>query len=183
MMNSQMKRFVLVLTVCVFAQATFAQTAKKRDPLKYDDGGVVDFNWGRHCEFEFLAERLRDFVWRHFHEHHLGVIEQRAYSIEGDPGYSKIFIEPDEKGVWQIVVEARYECCWFYGMQKPRKKRETTYDYFILKSVERVEAKYWQCGREPTSTGKAIAADAVILPGAYQLVLKADPSGKVARVF
>src|SRR5947209_5376351 len=146
-------RIILVLFIGLIATSAFAQPAPKRDLARYDNGGTVDFNWGRYCEFEFLGERLRDFIWRHLQEHHLGYIEQRAYSIEGDPGYWKIFIEPDDKGVWKVNIKARYECCWFYGMQKPRKKRETTHKSWTLDKVERVEAKFWQCGREPTLTG------------------------------
>ncbi len=129
----------LLLSLCV-SQAVFAQTDRKRDLSRYDDGGTFDFNWGAGPQaHERMRPKLREFLWEHWSGRKPGRVVVTFYSIEGDPTTLNLYVEPGEDGRWRVVSEYENECCWFYSMEKPKRKRERRKGVDIYNTVERVE--------------------------------------------
>jgi hypothetical protein len=129
----------LLLFLCG-GHTALAQTVQKRDLSRYDDGGTFDFNWGVGPQaHERMRPKLREFLWEHWSQKRLGRVVATFYSIEGDPATYHLYIEPGEDGRWHVVSEFETECCWFYSMEKPKRKREHRKGVEIYDRVERVE--------------------------------------------
>lgn len=175
---------VFVLVCVGLVTSGLGQKATKRDIAKYDDGGSTDFGWNVMADHKIRGSRLRDFIWTHFNEKRLGHIRAAFYSIEGDPVFEHIFIEPDSKGNWQISIESERHCCWFYGMEKPRKRRTVTRWSEVYLAAERTEATYKDIGRSPDSVGGEVLAVDDLRPATkYRLVLKRTVSSDIVRNF
>ena len=86
-----------------------------------------------------MRPKLREFLWEHWSQKRLGRVVATFYSIEGDPTTHHLYIEPGGDGRWRVVSEYESECCWFYSMEKPKKKREHRKGVEIYDTVERVE--------------------------------------------
>jgi len=48
---------------------------------------------------------LRDFLWRHWHNHIKGVVEAKVGTVDAGTVTALYIIQPDAKGVWGIDVE------------------------------------------------------------------------------
>lgn len=131
----------MVLLLPLFVSHTFlAQTTQKRELSRYDDGGTFDFNWGAGPQaHERMRPKLREFLWGHWSQKRMGRVVVTFYSIEGDPTTLNLYVEPGEDGRWRVVSEYENECCWFYSMEKPKRKRERRKGIDIYNTVERVE--------------------------------------------
>jgi hypothetical protein len=113
-------------------------TQNPRDLTRYDDGGAFDFNWGAGPETHAqMMPKLRRFLWEHWTQKHLAHLVVTLYSIEGDPTTYNLFIEPDKDQRWRVVAEYERECCWFYAMEKPKRKRKREKGVAIYDVVER----------------------------------------------
>jgi hypothetical protein len=81
-------------------------TAPVRDDSRYEAAGVynleVEFD-----EEETLKNRatIRQFLWEHWRQRRLGYLELVLFTAIRGVSHRSVFIEPDEKGVWQILVE------------------------------------------------------------------------------
>ena len=131
---------VLLLLTMPFGQAALAQNVQRRDLARYANGGTFDFSWG--LGPKALAEmkpKLREFLWEHWSQKRLGRVVATFYTIEGDPTTHHLYIEPDENGRWRVVSEYESECCWFYAVEKKKRKRERRRGVDVYDIVERVE--------------------------------------------
>ena len=134
-----LKPNLIFLVLALLASSVFAQTAK-RDLSGYDEGGTFDFNWSTGSDaHQRMSPQLRQFVWQHWHNKQRAHVLETFYSIEGDPTTYNLFIEPDTNGRWRVVAEWERECCWFYAMHKPKRKRERTNGVSVYDIVERIE--------------------------------------------
>ena len=48
---------------------------------------------------------LRDFLWRHWHDHVKGVAEARVGTVDAGTVTVLYIIQPDAKGVWRVDIE------------------------------------------------------------------------------
>jgi hypothetical protein len=126
------------LLFIVGGQPGFAQNRRKRDLTKYDNGGAFDFRWSVATQHERMASAIRDFVWEHWANKRLGYIARTVYTIEGDPTTYRLFIEPDANQTWHVVLTYRSNCCWYYGLQKPKRKRRIETGVARYDVVERI---------------------------------------------
>ena len=111
-----------------------------RDLTRYDDGGAFDLSWGVALEDHAqMMPKLRSFLWEHWTQKRLAHVVVTLYSIEGDPTIYNLFIEPDRDHRWRVVAEYESECCWFYAMEKPKRKREREKGVELYDIVERVQ--------------------------------------------
>src|SRR5262245_60718239 len=116
--------FICLLVLLAFSGHTgLAQTP--RDMTRYDNGGVFDFSWGAGPEAHArMNPKLRGFLWEHWTQKRLAHVVVTLYTIEGDPTTYNLYIEPDRDQRWRVAAEYESECCWFYAMEKPKRKRE-----------------------------------------------------------
>jgi hypothetical protein len=165
--------FICLLILLGFSGHTgLAQTA--RDLTRYDDGGSFDFRWSAgpaaHAQ---MWPKLRDFLWEHWAQKRLARVVVTTASIEGDPTTYKLFVEPDRNQRWRVVAEYKSGCCWFYAMEKPRKRKYsfrkgvTVYDV-----VERV-----QTSRNDLGTWSLIPEGDRREPDSYTLRLRQTAGG------
>lgn len=123
---------ILICVLALTAQFAFSQNGAKRDLSQYDDGGTFDFKWSALTKHETMRTQFRDFIWKHWTDKQRAIVRAYFYSIEGDPTYYRLFLEPDKPGEWQIVSEREHFCCWTYRLKKTRRKlkRITAVDVF-----------------------------------------------------
>ena len=109
-----------------------------RDLSLYEQGKTYDFSWGKVKTLRAEREEFREYLWQQWSKQRRTKVTATFYSIEGDPTISTYYIEPDESRSWRIVVESESECCWFYAIQKPKKKRERRKFSATYTDLERV---------------------------------------------
>ena len=63
----------------------------------------------------------------------------KALNLQGDPTTYNLFVEPDRDQRWRVVAEYESECCWFYSMEEPKRKRKREKGVVIYRVVERVQ--------------------------------------------
>jgi hypothetical protein len=120
-------------------QSSVGQNRRKRDLTKYDNGGAFDFRWSVTPDaHKRMASTVRDFIWQHWTNKHLGHVARTVYTIEGDPTTYHLFIEPDANQTWHVVMTYRSNCCWYYGLGKPKRKRRLETGATRFDIVERV---------------------------------------------
>lgn len=131
--------FIYLPILLAFSCLTsLAQTP--RDMARYDDGGAFDFSWGvGRKAHDQMKPKLRDFLWEHWTQKRLAHVVVTLYTIEGDPTTYNLFVEPDGNQRWRVVAEYESECCWFYAMEKPRRKRKRKKGVALYDVVERVQ--------------------------------------------
>ena len=99
----------------IYAMSCFALSAQPkprnqtpvRNISKYDT--IDPFVLGNEPAFESdykAMEEIRSFVWEHWHGRRRGWLSATFYTIEGDKTVSKFFVEPDENGVWHLIIES-----------------------------------------------------------------------------
>lgn len=130
----------LLLLIVGFQNST-AQSIKKRQLNLYDKGGKFEFSWNvEHAERQTRKTKLRDFLRAKLSQKQLAQVTATFYTLEGDPLISNFYIEPNEKGVWIILEEWQKTCCWFYQLEKKKRKFVTTKGKRIYETSETVEA-------------------------------------------
>ncbi len=83
--------------------ATACRYMKSREGLHgYEAGGpyVLD-----HFRLTKGRTDLRDFLWKHWHDHKLGVAEEKAGTIDRGVVTVLYIVQPDAKGSWGIDAE------------------------------------------------------------------------------
>lgn len=173
-----------VLVCAAFASLGFGQASKKRDINVYDDGGIADFGWGVVSDHKIRGARLREFIWTHFNEKRRGHIKAAFYSFEGDPFYEHVFVEPNAKGDWRIVIESEGYCCWFYALEKPRKRQTVNRRTETYAAVERRQAYRGVPAINPDYMGGELLGVEDASPSSkYLLGLKRTASSDVVKFY
>jgi hypothetical protein len=132
--------FICLLILLAFSGRT-GLAQNHRDLTHYDNGGVFDFSWGDGPEAHaHMMPKLRRFLWEHWTQNRLAHVVVILYTIEGDPTTYNLFVEPERDQRWRVVAEYESECCWFYAMEKPKRKRKREKGLAICDVVERVQA-------------------------------------------
>jgi len=174
----------LVLLCVGFVSIGFCQKTKKRDLAVYDDGGMTDFGFRFMPDHKIRGARLRDFIWTHFNEKRLGHIKAAFYSIEGDPVYDHIFIEPDAKGTWQVLIDSEQHCCWTYALERPRKRRTIRRWTEMYLAADRTKATYNGIGRSSDFAGEdRLLNDDATPSSRYRLILRRIALSDIIRNF
>jgi hypothetical protein len=135
---------VRVYSICLLILLAFSGQAglaqNHRDLTHYDDGAVFDFNWGAGPEAHAqMTPKLRRFLWEHWTQKLMARVVVILYTIEGDPTTYNLFVEPDRDQRWRVVAEYESECCWFYALERPKRKRRREKGVAIYGFVERVQ--------------------------------------------
>jgi hypothetical protein len=139
-MNRRLNTVILFLVSFTTAYAEFrSQQAQNRELPGYDDGGAFNFAWELAPQHEQMRARLRDFIWQHWREKRLSRVTAIFHSIEGDPTTYNFYIEPDNEGRWRIRSQYETECCWFYAMEKKKRKRKLKKAVDVYDLVVRVK--------------------------------------------
>ena len=85
---------------------------QKRDISQYTLGGHIDCRrWGKENKLSVECKKnsLRDFIWQLWTDKKRGYITQSGDSVDAS-STAHIFIEPDKKGNWNIVIRiARFQ--------------------------------------------------------------------------
>jgi len=156
--------FICLLILLAFSGHT-GRAQNPRDLTRYDDGGAFDFSWGAGPEAHAqMRPKLRRFLWEHWTQKRLAHLVVSLYSIEGDPTTYNLFIEPGRDQRWRVVAEYESECCWFYSMERPKRKRKREKGVVIYAVVERVQTSMSdQATSSLISEGDRREADSYIL--------------------
>jgi hypothetical protein len=103
----------IFLTVCL-ALATPSDLIardpdKPRDLRMYERAGPYVFSTKANANEDgfLMAASVRDFLWRHWHDHRRGLLLTITFTIEGLPNRTSYFVEPDGYGKWQIATESK----------------------------------------------------------------------------
>jgi hypothetical protein len=133
--------YIICLVILLLFSGHPGLAQNPRDLTHYDDGGAFDLGWaGRPDADAKMRPKLRDFLWEHWTQKHLAHVVVTFYTIEGDPMTYNLFVEPDRDRRWRVVAEYESECCWYYAMEKPKRKRKREKGAVIYDVVERVQA-------------------------------------------
>jgi hypothetical protein len=114
----------LTILVSLSNEVVHPTQVAKRELSKYDNGGAFDFAWDIAPQHDQMRAKLREFVWQHWREKRMGRVVATFYSIEGDPTTYTFYVKSDIDGRWRVVAEYETECCWFYAMDKKKRKRK-----------------------------------------------------------
>jgi hypothetical protein len=162
---------LLLLTTLVIALANQAQAedTENRDIRSYEDGGTVHFSM---LEGDSSANfgKVRDFLWKHWKERRRGKIVTTGSSIEGAPGRTSYFVEPDERGAWRITAEGES------GVLKPGTSEQITGRYDAYEVI-RIKPR-----KKLDETPIPLDDSAQVAPKSYRLLLK-DRNNAVIEEF
>jgi hypothetical protein len=108
--NLLMKPFALLAAaagVLMLAPASNGDDAcryiKSRNGLSgYESGGPYSLD---HFHLTTGRTELREFLWKHWHEHKRGVAEVKAGTVDRGPVKVLYLVRPDAQGAWGIDVE------------------------------------------------------------------------------
>lgn len=119
-----------------------AQVSKKRQLKLYEKGGNFDFGWSvrEPSEREKLRTKLKEFLRTRFEQRKLARVTTAFYSLEGDPFFSVVYVEPAANGNWQIVEYWERFCCVLYNLGKIKRKPVKAKGKIIYESFESYEA-------------------------------------------
>jgi hypothetical protein len=137
-MNFTFRNALIFLIVAVCSLPTIGQTLEPKRSITHVDGGTFDLKHGYELFFEqkVLFKKVRDEIWRFWTEKTAAQVTTTESSMEGDPITRLFFIEPDEKGSWQIRLVARWHCC---NLQPtPKKMLGWKTETVIYKDLERI---------------------------------------------
>ncbi|HEV2495307.1 MAG TPA: hypothetical protein VG204_19790 [Terriglobia bacterium] len=119
-----------------------------------------------------VEAEIRGFLWTHWHQHRLGKLVATWYSKEGEPTTYTYFVEPDEKGVWQI--KGQWESHRGHrGAPSAPKAGYHVSGEFVASSVERIVPLFDGLSPRIVQDGRP--------PESYVLVLK-DRDGKDVNI-
>jgi len=169
----------LTILVSLSNEVVHSTQVAKRELSKYDNGGAFDFAWDIAPQHDQMRAKLREFVWQHWREKRMGRVVAKFHSIEGDPTTYTFYIEPDVHGRWRVVSEYETECCWFYAMDKKKRKRKIERGVEIYYVVVRLAS-----GKPGGAVTKEISESESREPSGYRLRLgQASKGGNSAESF
>lgn len=136
----------------------------------YDKAGpyVISLNLDAQSR-DRMESDARAFLWSHWHQRRRGHVMITQYSKEGEPSVSSYFIEPQNEGVWQIVVRVKRTLT---DRNHSKGKRFVVVEY-QTDLVERI-----QVPKDRRGPRVLVPAEEERPPEAYRLVLK-NKEGKV----
>jgi hypothetical protein len=161
---------ILMLSCNSVMQKDQPQRGKLRDLILYESAGpfTVKLDLDAQSRANIEAE-IRDFLWRHWHQHRLGHLTATFFSREGEPSTSFYFVEPGEQRSWHIAVKINRRLADRSGS---RKQYNQTNEYTAY-SVDRIEVP-----EGGLKVRVVIPVEDLRAPQSYRLVLK-DKQGKV----
>ncbi|HEV2801171.1 MAG TPA: hypothetical protein VGW12_11780 [Pyrinomonadaceae bacterium] len=114
---------------------------KPRDLNRYEIGERYELSWRDPKEIEELKLKARDYLWRQWQQKRLTyflVADCLVYPEGCDDSIEyKIYIEPDEKGRWLVVIESeRVESAWMLGKDKEERTPRGRSVYSEVKKLE-----------------------------------------------
>jgi hypothetical protein len=135
-----MRRSAFAIAVLILI--AFVLTATAEGPCKYlnSRNGLAGYETGGPYKLEHFTltkgrTDLRDFLWKHWHNHITGVAEAKVGTVDAGTVTALYIIQPDAKGVWGIDVELgrsvqRPPCSAFHAdslVRVPIRKPEEDY--------------------------------------------------------
>jgi hypothetical protein len=117
---------LLLFSLCASANPAQEKT-KPRDLDRYEVGDRYDLTWGLGPDgLEKLKVKARDYLWEQWQQKRLTffLVADCVIYPEGcdDSVEYKIYIEPDEKGRWGIVIESEHVVsAWMSGKDKEER--------------------------------------------------------------
>ena len=98
--------------IAVLILITPVLTATAEEPCRYlnSRNALAGYETGGPYKLEHFTltkgrTDLRDFLWRHWHNHIKGVAEAKIGTVDAGTVTALYMIQPDAKGVWAIDVE------------------------------------------------------------------------------
>lgn len=143
---------------------------QQRNLSLYDKAGpyVISMNLDAQSRNRMESD-ARNFLWSHWHQRRRGHVMVTQYSKEGEPSISSYFIEPQNEGVWQVVVRVERTLT---DRNNSKLKRFVVVEYQTDR-VERIQVPKDRLG------SSVIIPEGEERPAeAYRLVLK-NKEGKV----
>jgi hypothetical protein len=167
-----------LLFVSIFLASAYSQTPR-RNLRDYKQGEKLDLK-DEHIDVEKTNRQLapaRQFLWELWKTQTRGYLQETSYSIEGNPGWCTLFVEPDASGKWRVVVECRVSICPFISKKRCEKYLRTpgieTYD-----SVERIDSRYDVFSKAPPK----FSDDENVNPLDFRLIFRSSVSGKTGQL-
>ena len=99
-----------------------------------------------------IDAQMRDFLWSCWHQHRRCRLITLAFSMEGLPTRTTYFIEPDEKGIWRVVIETS---ATVPGV-KPGTDEHYTEDFTTIATLESVNGPDGKKHIRVISNGKTL---------------------------
>jgi hypothetical protein len=133
----------IVFTVCVLFQLDLitqrgpTRRVGQRNLILYDKAGPYSINYDPPYKADQYLGEIRTFLWQHWKDRRLGLVNATFFSIEGDYTTSTFFVEPDAKGRWLVRIHSKSTAAALLPKrQKPRHENaREEYD-----RIDRVEA-------------------------------------------
>jgi len=156
--------------VGAFALASPETDTQGRDLARYETAGpyLLPDRIEITEDGPLIRASIRDFLWRHWNEHRLGVVTVVSFTTEGLPSRTKYFIEPSGNGKWHVMRETLQILPGIDPQTKEHFQERSTSE---ISSFERIESG-------PGSNFKAIPKGKSREGTSYYLRFK-DANGKV----
>jgi len=150
-----------------------AQTTqeKERNLSLYDQGGTYEFHIFQDDSKSYgaKADAMREFLWTHWRSHHLGYMVVKRHPIDQAPNTTYYYLEPDEIGVWHLLMRIQRLEADKKNLKHPRNVTEELQVY----NVQRAEY-----AKDANDDWVFIGPDEKRAPGTYLLVIS-DKNGKI----
>ena len=170
-------RLITVLATCLILQfgamiqgQSWGQRVE-RDRSAYDKAGPYTIDYEPPFNGEKNLGEIRGFLWQHWKNRSLGVVEATFFTIEGDSTFSTFLVESDVKGCWRIRIESESKIGALLPRGRKPRRKITREDYDL---IDRLEAN--------SSTGVPIPLAEIRLPQNYKLRLRNSRTNAV-RIF
>jgi hypothetical protein len=139
-----------------------------RDLCCYENGGLLDINPIQGKQALQGVSKLRKFLWKHWTERRRGVIATIVHPIDYNSSKVVYFIEPNEHGMWQVIIESQRKSLsgWSKNIER-----------IVASEVKRVEIAH-----DGWSERVEIPQNANRRPESYHLLLK-DQRGQFLEEF
>jgi hypothetical protein len=173
-------KWISVLTTCLVLQSGLIMQGQssrqlaRRDLTAYDKAGPYTIDYEPPYKGDKYLGEIRSFLWEHWKERRLGVVNATFYTIEGDPTISTSFVEPDANGCWRITVESESIISALLPKGKKPRREITQDDYDV---IDRVEAT-----GESSAPSIPVAEQELRQPQTYRLRLRNSRTNSV-RIF
>jgi hypothetical protein len=126
------------------------------DAVFYD--GVFDL--GKEPTGRWEEAKLRDWLWKHWHQRTAGTAILKWVTMEGDSGTSEYTIAKGRDGAWHLSIHLA-------GSERPMFEGDTAKwrdEWTIAHSVQRVEEPYhWDWPGKPIPDSKRLSARKFVL--------------------
>ncbi len=92
---------------CLCCSLLLSLTSSARDLAGYEKIGPLEEKPldPKHSELS----RVREFVWQHWTQRRRGCAVVTRYSREGEASIFHFYVEPDDAGMWQVVIDGEHE--------------------------------------------------------------------------